>query len=186
MIFGSGKKAAQKELRDRIEGILSILGEMAPGGEAKKEGTADGSSVGQAADTPALMASLGEMLEQMRQRTTEMVSAQQRLQSEYKEFVKGCEGKDDLTTGGRYQLASEFFSYLVAEGARSRKAAESLGRDFAKLSEGLVTYSESQKGTTGIPGGEISEYVRKLREALLDLASSLSVDITGQSQSGSE
>ena len=174
MIFGSGKKAAQKELKGRIESILSILGEMAPGGEAKEVVAGDGSSGGQAVGPSASMASLREMLEQMRQRAAEMISAQQRLQSEYKSFVESCQGKDDLSTGGRYQLASDFFSYLVAESAKSRKAAESLARDFAKLSEGLVKYSEAQKGTSGLPGGEISEYVHKLRQALLDLASSLS------------
>ena len=174
MIFGSGKKASQKELRGRIESILSILDEMAPGGEAKEVGAGDGSSAGQAVDSSASMASLREMLEQMRQRATEMVLAQQQLQSEYKEFVESCQGKDDLSTGSRYQLASDFFSYIVAESAKSRKAAEAQVRDFAKLSEGLVTYSEAQKGTSGVPGGGISEYVHKLRQALLDLASSLS------------
>jgi len=174
MIFGSGKKASQKELRGRIESILSILGDMTPGGEAKEEGAGDGSSVGQPADTSASMASLREILEQMRQRAAEMISAQQRLQSEYKEFVEGCQGKDDLSTPSRYQLASDFFSYLVAESAKSRKAAEAQGRDLAKLSEGLVTYSEAQKGTSGLPGGEISKYIHKVRQALLDLASSLS------------
>ena len=178
MIFGSGKKAAQKELRGRIESILSILGEMTPRGEAPEECAAGGSSVGQAVDPSASMASLREMLEQMRQRAAEMISAQQRLQSEYKEFVEGCQSKDDLSTPSRYQLASDFFSYLVAESAKSRKAAEAQVRDFAKLSEGLVEYGEAQKGTTGVPGGEISEYIHKLRQALLDLASSLSVDLT--------
>ncbi len=182
MIFGGGKKASQRELRGKIEGILSILEEMAPGGEARDESAGDAGADGQAVDTSASMAPLKKIIEDMQRRTTEMGSAQQGLQSEYKEFVEGCQSKEELSAGGRYQLASDFFSYLVAESAKGRKAVEALGHDFAKLSENLDKYVESAKSGPGVPSGDISERVDRLRQAVMDLASFLSVDVTGPSE----
>ncbi len=182
MIFGGGKKASQKELRGKIEGILSILEEMAPGGEAPKESAGDAGTDGQAVNTWASMAPLKKMIEDMQRRTTEMGSAQQGLQSEYKKFVDDCQGRDDLSAGSRYQLASDFFSFLVAESAKGRKAVESLGHDFAKLFEGLDKYAESAKSGPGVSSGDISERVDRLRQAVMELASFLSVDVTGPSE----
>jgi len=184
MVFGSSKKATQRELRGKIEGILSIVEEMTPSGEARGEG--DASKGGQAVGPSASMNALKKALEEMQQRTTEMVSAQQQLHSEYEEFVEGCQGKDELSEGGRYQLASDFFSYLVAESAKGRKAAEALGHGFAKLSEGLDKYAQAAKSTYGLPSGDISECVDKARQALMDLASFLSVDVSGPSEKESE
>ena len=186
MVFGSSKKATQRELRGKIERILSILEEMTPSGEARNEGAGDASKGGQAVDPLVSMDALKKALEEMHQRTTEMVSAQQRVHSEYEEFVEGCQGKDDLSEGGRYQLASDFFSYLVAESAKGRKAAEALGHGFAKLSESLDQYGQSAKSTYGLPGGDIAKRVDKARQALIDLASFLSVDVSGPSEEESE
>lgn len=186
MVFGSSKKATQKELRGKIEGILSILKEMTPSDEARQEGAGDVSKGGQALDFSDSTNALKKTVDEIEKRTTAMVAAQERLHSEYKKFVDDCQPKDDLSEGGRYQLASDFFSYLVAESAKGRKEAESLGHDFAKLSENLDKFVNEAEGTSGAPGGDIAQFVDKARQALVDLASFLSVELTEPSEKKSE
>jgi len=185
MVFGS-KKAAQRELRGKIEGILSILEEMAPDSEATDGSSEDAGEDGQTAGPSGPMDALRNALGQVRQGLVEMTSAHEHLLSEYEGFVGNCQGKDDLAQDAKYQLASDFFSFLVAESAKNRKKAELLGQDLSNLSEDLEKQLKAVADITAGGGAGMSEGVEKVRQALMDLASFLSVDMTGPSEGKSE
>ena len=185
MVFGSGKKAAQRELRGKIEGILSILEEMTTGSEAAEGSSEDADEDAQTAGTSASIDALKKALGQVRQGLAEMNSAHEHLLSEYEEFVGNCQGKDDLAQDARYQLASDFFSFLVAESAKNRKKAELLGQDLSKLSEDFEKQLQVVADVSAGGDAGMSEGVDKVRVALMDLASFLSVDVTGPSEGSS-
>ena len=73
----------------------------------------------------------------------------------------------------------------MAESAKNRKKAELLGQDLNKLSEDLEKQLKVVADITAGGGASMSEGVEKVRLALMDLASFLSVDMTGPSERSS-
>ena len=176
MVFGN-KKAAQKELRGKIEGILSLLEGISPYHEA-----ADGNLDDAGEDMPdagprASIDTLRNAMGQVQQGLVEMTSAHEHLLLEYEEFVKNCQDKVDLAQDAKYQLASDFFSFVVAESAKNRKKAELLGQDLGKVSD---DFEKQLQATPNV--ADMSAGVEEVRQALLGLASFLSVDMTGPSE----
>ena len=183
MVFRSGKKAQAKALKDKLEGIFSLLGSLTSGSEVSGK-TGEDAKGAEDDSASAAVSSLKESIGQMRQRTADIASSQQGLLGEYEEFVEKCEGIDDLSRDGRYQLASDFFSFVVAESAKNRKAADALQEDLAGLWEELDKLASPMQSSALAAGADASNDIEKVRRALLDLASFLSVDITDSASRG--
>lgn len=178
MVFGSGKRAQARELKGKVEGILSLLDSLASGSEVSGK-TGENAKGAEGESALAAVNSLKNSIGQMTQRMADINSSQQGLLGEYEKFVEKCEGIDDLSRDGRYQLASDFFSFVVAENAKNRKAIEALREDADELNE--------VAGKLQLPIEETAERkhivgkLEEIRKEILDIASLLSVDIGASS-----
>ncbi|MBN1593365.1 MAG: hypothetical protein JW941_09005 [Candidatus Coatesbacteria bacterium] len=170
----------QRELRAKLEGILSILDGLAP---ARVHEEKDSATEGRDEAVPE---NLGESLSALkllgdsRQTLNEMGSACDRLLSEYEEFVGNCQDDDKLTKDEKYQMAADFFSFLVGESAKNHKKAGLVEKDLGKISELLRGQGEST-GREFDAKPDIAKEVKKARQAVMELAAYLSVDMTGPS-----
>jgi len=185
MVFGSGKRAQARELKGKVEGILSLLDSLAAGSEVSGK-TGENAKGAEGESVLATVNSLKDSIGQMMQLMAEISSLQQGLLGEYEKFVERCEGIDDLSRDGRYQLASDFFSFVVAKNAKNRNAADALQQDLAGLSEELDKLASPMQSRALVAGAGVSNDVEKIRQAVSDLASFLSVDIAEPSSKSGE
>ncbi|MBN2207995.1 MAG: hypothetical protein JW759_01680 [Candidatus Coatesbacteria bacterium] len=179
MIFGGGKKALGKEIQSSVEGILLQLDKMAEDTGATAESPK--------AELSPSVSTLQDATQIMSQRLSDLVNDHGRIASEYEEFVRSCESTDDLSQGIRYQLASDFFSYVVAENDRNRKAIEALAQDFATLTEELAELAAKVRDSSGDSAEAsrtalVKEHTEKLKESVRGLAEQLSIDLKPPAQ----
>ena len=183
MVFRSSKRAQARELKGKVEAILSLLDSLASGEDVSGQ-TGQNAKSAEGESALATVDSLKDSIGQMLERMAEITSSQQELLGEYEKFVEKCEDIDDLSRDARYQLASDFFSFVVARNAKNRKALEALQQDLAGLPEKLDKLISP--ALPSAPLADISNNVEKIRRAVSDLASFLSVDIVEASSASAE
>ena len=90
MVFGGGKRTQAKELKAKLEEILSLLDAL-PADQA----AGDGEGPEEAPEKKAALDQASEAVQAVTQRINELASAHQQLTDQYAEFVRGAQGLQD-------------------------------------------------------------------------------------------
>ena len=193
MLFG--RKALEKELRAKTEELLAAASDALGGlSEAQQEQTGLAAAGQELEELISSFKAIKDAVEIMRQRENQLASSKQRVLEEYREFVEKSKARDDLSQGQRYQVASDFFSYLVAETAKQRTAVEAMRQDLQRLQDDLTRIETLAVSLFGPEGRALQEPTVKiptksaenLKQALRQLAKLVSIDVSsiGQAEAG--
>jgi len=189
MLFG--RKALEKELRAKTEELLAAASDALGGlSEAQQEQTGPAAAGQELEELISSFKAIKDAVEIMRQRENQLASSKQRLLEEYREFVEKSKARDDLSQGQRYQVASDFFSYLVAETAKQRTAVEAMRQDLQRLEDDLTRIETLAVSLFGPEGRALQEPTVKiptksaenLKQALRQLAKLVSIDVSSIGQ----
>ncbi|MCD6328146.1 hypothetical protein J7M28_11430 [bacterium] len=183
MGFRSSKKASSKEAERKFREILSLLDD-ANSSIGDNSNPPEGEDVEERLrEITSSLSALRDAMQIMGQRASDLVSRHERVFDEYKGFVESSQSKNDLPKGKRYQIASDFFSYVVSECGKQWQVAELLESDLLGCSEELDRIDQTVAETSATsaqkapPSDSSAKNVKRLMDAVKELAGLLSIDI---------